>query len=194
MAFFKSLVKQHGTSFFEPVGRALQRNNMKAFSPMNPVHVWRLRREMWSYGKWFMGQKFAGSKRQEAPSVHRSLAKHVDFALDMLGKHPRELSGVMVRHQLRLPDRQCRIAEISQRIQDTIVLLVTALYASRKNDEVVIAAADILCDDLERKLTGRRPSDRYFKSVSQLADMIIAGKYREIDGLPTVPIMQKYEQ
>src|SRR6185503_11007433 len=36
MAFFKSLAKQHGMSYFEPVGKALQRNNMKTFNPANP--------------------------------------------------------------------------------------------------------------------------------------------------------------
>jgi alkylation response protein AidB-like acyl-CoA dehydrogenase len=193
MAFFKSLAKQHGMSYFEPVGKALQRNNMKTFSPANPVHAWRLRREMWSYGKWMLGQKFAGSKRQEIPGMHPVLSKHIDFALDMLSKHPRELSGMMVKHQLKLPDRQCRIAEISQRIQDTIVLLVTALYANQKKDDVTIAAADILCDDIARKLTGKRTSDSYFRNVSRLADMIIEGKYRELDGLPTVPIMRPYD-
>jgi hypothetical protein len=111
----------------------------------------------------------------------------------MLGRHPRELSATMVKHQLKLPDRQCRIAEISQRIQDTIVLLVTALYANQKNDEVTIAAADILCDDLSRKLTGKRPPDSYFRNANRLADMIIAGKYRDIQGLPTLPIMRPYD-
>jgi alkylation response protein AidB-like acyl-CoA dehydrogenase len=193
MAFFKSLAKQHGMSYFEPVGKALQRNQMKTFNPANPVHAWRLRREMWSYGKWVIGQKFAGSKRQEVRGMHPSLSKHIDFALNMLGKHPRELSGMMVKHQLKLPDRQCRIAEISQRIQDTIVLLVTALYANQKKDEVTIAAADILCDDIARKLTGTRPSDAYFRNASRLADMVIEGKYSEINGLPTVPIMRPYD-
>jgi alkylation response protein AidB-like acyl-CoA dehydrogenase len=193
MAFFKSLAKQHGMNFFEPVGKALNRNNMKTFSPANPFHVWKLRNEMMSYGKWFLGQKFAGSKQQALPGMHRSLAKHVRFALAMFATHPQELSGIMVKHQLKLPDRQCRIAEVSQRIQDTIVLLVTALYANRKGDDITIAAADILCEDLARKLTGQRPSDSYFRSVGRLADMIIEGKYREIEGLVTLPVMRPYD-
>jgi alkylation response protein AidB-like acyl-CoA dehydrogenase len=193
MAFFKSLVKQHGMSYFEPVGKALHRNNMKTFSPANPAHVWRLRSEMWSYGKWFLGQSFSLGTRQDTSGMSPRLSNHVDFALRMLSKHPRELSLMMVKHQLKLPDRQCRIAEISQRIQDTIVLLVTALYANQKNDEITIAAADILCDDLRRKLTGKRPSDSYFRNAGRLADMIIEGKYTDIQGLPTLPILRPYE-
>jgi len=193
MAFFKSLAKQHGMAYFEPIGKALHRNNMKTFNPANPLHAWRLRNEMLSYAKWTMGQKLAGSKRQVIPGMNPVLAKHVDFALDMFGKHPRELSSIMVKHQLRLPDRQCRIAELSQRVQDTVVMLVTALYANQQKDEVVIAAADILCDDLRRKLTGQRPSDGYFRSVGKLADMIIDGRYETLKGIPTLPIMRTYD-
>jgi alkylation response protein AidB-like acyl-CoA dehydrogenase len=193
MAFFKSLAKQHGMAYFEPVGKALQRNNMKTFSPANPIHVLRLRRELWSYTKWMMGQKFAGSKRQPLPGMNHVLAKHVDFAMDMFAHHPRELSSTMIKHQLKLPDRQCRIAELSQRVQDTVIMLVTALYANQTGDEVVIAAADILCDDLRRKLTGARPSDTYFRNVGKLADMIVAGKYKEIEGIPTLPILRTYD-
>ena len=33
MAFFKSLAKDHGVRFFEPVGKALARNKMKNVEP-----------------------------------------------------------------------------------------------------------------------------------------------------------------
>jgi len=35
----------------------------------------------------------------------------------------------MRKHQLKLPDRQCRMAELSQRVQDVVTILVTALWA-----------------------------------------------------------------
>src|SRR5262249_50745577 len=37
LAFFKSLVKEHGRAFFEPLGKALQREGIKNFSPTNPA-------------------------------------------------------------------------------------------------------------------------------------------------------------
>ena len=46
LAFFKSLVKEHGKAFFEPIGKALQREQIKAFNPLNPMHAWKLRREL----------------------------------------------------------------------------------------------------------------------------------------------------
>ena len=124
--------------------------------------------------------------------MNSTFARHVDFAMDMFAKHPRELSSTMVKFQLKLPDRQCRIAELSQRVQDTVTILVTALYANRVNNEVVVAAADVLCDDLRRKLTGERPSDVYFRKTGVLADMIIEGRFEGIHGLPTLPILRPY--
>ena len=49
LAFFKTLVKQHARTFFEPIGKALQRAQIRSFSPVNPKHVWALRREMAAY-------------------------------------------------------------------------------------------------------------------------------------------------
>ena len=43
MAFFKSLVKHHGTRFFEPIGKALAAARIKKPNPLNPAHAWALR-------------------------------------------------------------------------------------------------------------------------------------------------------
>jgi hypothetical protein len=40
MAFFKSLVKQHGKQFFEPIGKALAAAGIKKPNPLNPAHAW----------------------------------------------------------------------------------------------------------------------------------------------------------
>ncbi len=44
MAFFKSLVKQHGVQFFEPIGKALAAAGIKRPNMANPAHAWKLRR------------------------------------------------------------------------------------------------------------------------------------------------------
>jgi hypothetical protein len=99
----------------------------------------------------------------------------------------------MVKHQLKLADRQCRIAELSQRIQDTTAILVTTLWGHRQKDEAMKAAADVLCQDLRRKLTGERPSDHYFRDVSKLADVILAGGFETLVGVARAEILMKYE-
>src|SRR4029079_3103380 len=40
MVFFKSLVKQHGVQFFEPIGKALQASGIRKPNLLNPAHLW----------------------------------------------------------------------------------------------------------------------------------------------------------
>jgi alkylation response protein AidB-like acyl-CoA dehydrogenase len=193
MAFFKSLVKEHGKKFFEPIGKAAQRLNMKNPNPFNPGHAWKLRKELAPYAKWKIGQWFAARDRQSVAGMDSRLSGHVDFALGQFGKLRGEIAQAMEKHQLKLADRQCRMADLSQRTQDAVTILVTALWAHRQKGEVTTAAADLLCQDMRRKLTGERASDRYFKEAGKLADLILAGGFDELSGVPRQEIMMKYE-
>ena len=192
MAFFKTIAKHHGTTFFQPIGEALQRANLRTLHPSNPVHVWKLRRELAAYGKWRIAQSFIGRDRQIVPGMNSMLSEHVDFALEMFRRHPREMSDTMRKHQLKLPDRQCRIAEMSQRVQDTVVMLVTALWANNQNNEVITSIADLLCEDLRRKFTGERPSDAYFRKIGRVAETILDGGFTTLSGVPQLELMMSY--
>jgi alkylation response protein AidB-like acyl-CoA dehydrogenase len=192
MAFFKSLVKEHGKAYFEPIGKALQAHQIKDFSPANPLHLWKLRSELWSYTKWTMSRNFLGRDYGTVAGLDARLAEHLQFAQDKCQHHAFELSNAMKKHQLKLADRQCRISELSSRVQDTIVMIVTLMWAHQQKTEIAIASADILCQDLRRKLTGERPSDRYFRAVGELADKVIAGGFEELAGVPREEIMMKY--
>ncbi|MGL4553035.1 MAG: acyl-CoA dehydrogenase family protein [Gemmataceae bacterium] len=195
MAFFKSLVKEHGKAFFEPIGKALAAKKIdpKKFNPLWPGHGWALRNELAAYAKWRMGQMFVGRDRQQIGGMDARLQGHVDFALAAFGKHRAEISAAMVKHQLKLADRQCRMAELSQRVQDTVTILVTAIYAHQKKDGTTTLAADVACQDLRRKLTGERASDAYYRQVAQLGDAILDGSFTELAGVPGGEILQKYE-
>jgi hypothetical protein len=193
LAFFKSLIKDHGKQFFEPVGQALKRCGMKAFNPRNPIHAWKLRKEAIPYAKWMFGNWIKPGGRAAVPAMDSRLSRHVDFALSQFRKAPGMLSGVMRQHQLKLADRQCRMAEVSDRIQSIVVLLVTALSARGKS-ETHIAAADIVCQDLRRKLTGERVSDSYFRDASKLADQVVVGGFEQLTGVPREEILMRYDQ
>ena len=65
MAFFKSLVKQHGVQFFEPIGKALQAAGIKKPNMANPAHLWALQGVVGPYAKWLAGQIHAA----EAPAA-----------------------------------------------------------------------------------------------------------------------------
>jgi hypothetical protein len=187
-------VKEHGKAFFEPIGKALQTHGIKNFNPLNPSHAWKLRGEMWAYARWQLGQKFSGRDRQSVADMDSRLSSHVDFALEHFGKSRLELSSAMVKHQLKLADRQCRMAELSSRVQDLVTILVTALWGHRQKNEAALLAADMLCQDLRRKYTGQRPEDRYYKDCMKLADVILAGGYEALAGLPRDEILMKYDQ
>jgi alkylation response protein AidB-like acyl-CoA dehydrogenase len=195
MAFFKSLVKQHGMKFFEPIGKTLAAAGIRKPNPLNPAHAWALRKVIGPYFKWMLGQKLGSKSRPQLPAdMPAELKPHAEFAVDWLQRSPLLIDGVMRKHQLALADRQCRMAYLSQQIQDAVTILCTSLYAARSNDEVIRAAADVLCQDLTRKLTGKPPSDRYFRTVTKLGETIANGGFKSIAGLRADEILMPYEQ
>jgi butyryl-CoA dehydrogenase len=193
MALFKSLVKQHGTQYFEPVGKALAAAKMKTFSPLNPLDVWKLRKALVPYGGWWLSEFLSRKNRTEIGQLAEPLLQHALFAIRGLQSMPLEISAAMRKHQLKLADRQCRMSELSSRVQRLVVILATSLYAAKQNDEVVRAAADIVCQDLIRELTGARPTDRYFRAINALGEQIATGKFASIAGLSPDEILMKYE-
>lgn len=193
MAFFKSLVKQHGKEFFEPIGKTMQAAGLKNPNPLNPLHAWKLRSAMVPYGKWLAKQTLAGWSRPTMPTMPKAMADHAEYAVSTLQKSRLEVSAVMRKHQLKLADRQCRMAELSIRTQERVTMLVASLHASRKNDEVTLMAADILCQDITNRLEGRRPSDSYFRTINKLGQAIIEGGFRELAGIEPADILMPYE-
>ena len=121
------------------------------------------------------------------------LADHARFAMKALQRSRFEVDGVMRKHQLRLADRQCRMAELSQRIQDMVVILATSCWGTRQSSPVVQAAADILCQDLRRKLSGKRPTDAYLRAVTKLGETVANGGFQAIAGIEPEAILMPYQ-
>lgn len=193
MAFFKSLVKKHGTQFFEPIGKALHAAGIKKPNPLNPAHAWALKGALAPYASWMMKEYMGGKPRPKLPSMPDDLKAHAQFAADRLQDMPLKISGTMRKHQLKLADRQCRMSYLSQNVQDLMTILCTALYAAKQDNETVRAAADIACRDLKRKILLTPPSDRYFRRVSEVGGMIAEGNF---PGVSTPPgeIMMRYDK
>jgi alkylation response protein AidB-like acyl-CoA dehydrogenase len=193
MAFFKSLVKQHGVEYFEPIGKTLYAAKIKKPNLANPAHLWALRGPMAHYAKWFVGKKLRSRPAPQYPSMPENLQRHAQFAVQFLDGAALDVSGTMRKHQLALADRQCRMSELSARIQTAIVILCTSLYAARQSDPLVQAAADCVCGDFTRQLTGRRASDRDFRAVTKLGEQIVAGGFGPIANLVPHEILMRYE-
>jgi alkylation response protein AidB-like acyl-CoA dehydrogenase len=191
MAFFKSLVKQHGRRFFEPIGKILAANKIRKPNLMNPAHLWKLKGPMASYAKWMAGRAVKGGK-VELPPLPRELRAHGEFAAKYLKNSAGEISRTMRKHQLKLADRQCRMSELSARVQSLVVILCTSLYAGRQENELVRKAADGLCRTLTRQYVGARPSDRDLRDLTELGGAIADGHDGLIAGVEAPPILMPY--
>ncbi len=194
MGFFKSLVKHHGKTYFEPIGKTLAAAGIRQPNPLNPAHMWALKGVALPYMKWVAGKRLTPLAKPNLPQMSKSLHEHAEFACERLQRMALEISGTMSRFQLKLADRQCRMAELSLRCQDVITILTTSLYGARSSDPLVQDAADLLCENMQQKLLGRRPSNYYFRRVTALGEAIAEGKFISVAGVEAEAILMPYEQ
>jgi hypothetical protein len=193
MAFFKSLIKEHGKKFFEPIGHALAAAGIKKPNPLNLKHAWALRKALPPYVMWRIGQTFS-SGRCNLPHLPSRLAEHAQFAAKSLHKSRLEINKLMTTFQLSLADRQCSMAQLSLKIQDMVTILTTCLFAGKSDDGLVHMAADVLCQDMKLRITGGRPTGAYFRTVTKLGAEITDGGFSAIAGVDVPEILMSYEQ
>ncbi|MCD0459923.1 acyl-CoA dehydrogenase family protein [Roseiconus lacunae] len=195
MAFFKSLVKDHGKRYFEPIGRTLHELGVTEPSLANPSHLWALRDPMTRYAKWYTGKKLRSTHWVNEPSstsMPASLQKHLRFAQTYLAASGIRISDAMRKYQLKLADRQCRMSALSAQIQDAITILVTAQAASDQVDEINRIAADAICRHLQRRIVGGHPTDADFRQMTRLGQRIADEGWHELDGSVAAKILQSY--
>lgn len=194
MAFFKSIVKHHGKTYFEPIGRTLHERGISHPNLANPSHLWALRKPMLDYAKWYSGRSIAGSHWSHLPNMPAELRSLAKFAQRTLSSGGFEISSTMRTHQLKLADRQCRMSALSSKMQDALVVLVTSLYAAKSDSVTTQAAGVAVCNELRRKITGTFPSDRDFRQVTELGQSIADDGWCELDGVHAGEILQSYDE
>lgn len=192
LAFFKSLVKEHGRAYFEPLGKAMQAAGIKQPRLSRPSHLWALRKPLWSYAKWWLKRRLPAFRQPEFPNLPAEHREHARFAWAFLQQMGDELSATLRKHQLRLPDRQCRMAELSQRAQTAVVILCTSLYAGQQADDTIRRAGDEVCRRLIRQLTGRRPTDRDFRLAVELGADLAEQSSPLLEGVAAAEILMPY--
>jgi thioesterase domain-containing protein len=156
--------------------------------------MWALKDVAIPYTKWLVARRLLPVAASELPKMPKELAEHASFACDRLQRMALEISTTMSKFQLKLADRQCRMAELSMRTQDYITILATSLYGARHEDTMVRDAADVMCRNLRHKLLGRRPSNHYYRQATGLGAGIAEGGFQSIAGLHPDEIMMRYEQ
>jgi alkylation response protein AidB-like acyl-CoA dehydrogenase len=192
LALFKSLVKHHAQQYFEPIGQRLEAAGIRRPNLLHPKHLWILRGPLWRYARWWGGQTLRRSRHAPWPPMPPSLRGYAESAAEWLGRAGLELSAIMRKHQLKLADRQCRMAEVAGRVQAAAVILVTSLYAARQNDEVVRLAAECVCGELARRLRCRPPSDREFRTQADAGAAVVDGGFPGLEGILPNEILMPY--
>lgn len=194
MAFFKSLVKDHGKRYFEPIGRTLHERGITHPNMANPSHLWALRKPLMAYTGWFVSRRLAGSNWAPLPPMSSQLRDEAWFAQKLLSRAGFEISSTMRKHQLKLADRQCRMSQISSKLQSAIVMLVTSLYAAESGDPLTEAAGLSVCRELRRKITGAQETDQDFRKITELGGRIAEGEWRELRDVSSGEILMPYKQ
>lgn len=192
MAFFKSLVKQHGKEFFEPIGRVLYDAGISQPNMANPAHLWKLKGPMLAYARWFAGRKLVGTTSDSLDYLPVELRRHAEFSRGFLSHSCFDISGMMRKHQLKLADRQCSMSQASSRVQDAVTVLVTSLYAAHHECELTRAAADVLCTHLRHRMSGSLPSARDFRRVTELGAAIADGGWAALHDVEQEKVLMAY--
>ena len=164
MAFFKSLVKDHGKTYFEPVGKLMAQLGKKSLSPKDMVANYGV---FVPYARWLLSEATACKGGIRPIGFNENLVRHADFAIKNLQSSAWEISSLMRKYQLKLADKQCRMSILSRKIQNLITMMVTVCYAFAKADTMTGFIADVSCENLKNKITGSHPTDEQIrKSVS----------------------------
>jgi hypothetical protein len=71
-------------------------------------------------------------------------------------------------------------------------MLCTSLYGARSTDELVRDAADLACQELTTKFTGRRASNSYYRQVTELGAAIADGGFPGLEGIDGGEILMSY--
>ncbi len=192
MSFFKSLVKQHGQTYFEPIGKTLAAAGIKNPNPLNPRHALVLARVARPYLRWQIAERLRWRTAPELPAMPAPLRRRAEFACDELQRMSREIDGTLRKFQLKLADRQCRMTELSRRCQDLIVMLCSSLYAARQSSEVVHHAAEVLGDSLRHRLANERPDNKFYRRVTQLGEAIAEGGFPGLEEIVPSEILMRY--
>ncbi len=192
MAFFKSLVKQHGKEFFESIGQILFDAGIKQPNLMNPAHLWKLKDPMIAYAKWFTGRKLAGVTRDSLVDMPRDLKRHAEFARNILSGSCFDISSMMRTYQLKLADRQCRMTQASAKIQDAVTMLVVSLYGAKHECEITRRAAAVLCTHLRQRIQGTLPTGADFRRVTELGAMIAESGWSALHDVAEEEVLMKY--
>ena len=193
MAFFKSLVKEHGKNFFEPIGKLMASKGKKKPSVVDVVKNYKT---FLPYIKWMTKEKLFPKSGIRPIGFNKNLVNHANFAIKELQRSAWEVNSLMLKHQLKLADRQCRMSILSRKIQNLITIMVTVCYAYAKGDHMTAFIADVSCENLKNKINGQNPTDSQIRKSVALGESLfihdIYGRCQHSNSAHFDSILMKY--
>ena len=109
----KTLVKEHGLQYFEPIGQALAKTGKKNMSPLDIAKNYKT---FLPYAKWMLKETTYHKGSMRLDGLPQALRAYVAVAAKELQDTGKELSALMRKYQLKLGDKQCRISLLSRNI------------------------------------------------------------------------------
>jgi alkylation response protein AidB-like acyl-CoA dehydrogenase len=205
MALAKGLLGAHSKTYFGPLMDKvieLQQNGTLRgnLNINNPLHFWKVRKEAIPYGLWLVRngvkQKAAeifGRGVDVPPEMPSESVKHLRFAAGRLGAITQKIDGLMIRYQHKLPDQQCELRDLAGEVKNLLMIAVVSCWGAAQSEKTSAKAADLLCQDLTRKVKGSNRSARLAKALARLGQDVEDGKFSPTQGIPTSPFLQPYE-
>jgi len=171
LAFFKSVVKDHGKKYFEPIGKAMYKSGIKG-TP-SPWQVLRNIKSFWPYMKWMFKRNVSKKSFPDVANIPVKLWPHYTFVVEQLKKSDVEIDKMMRKYQLKLADKQVRMSLLSSKIQKLITMMALIHYVAKiQEDDLYIDIADVSLDDLTNKIKGKHPNDYQIKKAVKLGSRI----------------------
>jgi alkylation response protein AidB-like acyl-CoA dehydrogenase len=207
MAFFKGLSKDPGNRYMGPLmsvmsgagvdmkkmakpGVAMLKESLKLLKPKNLIKLIKAGLPM---AGWILRSELRGKASANGHNIDGRLNKHANFALKVLSKQAKTIMRSMLGYQVKLADEQdLMVDELSMVAQKAVTILVTCLHASEKGDDATIAAADVVCRDITRELTGGKKDLGYRRASRKLAKLVVEGKFTQLGTTMDTAILRPY--
>lgn len=132
------------------------------------------------------------------PGLDKRFEEHLQFAEKAWNKWRMHFVLSVLSKQEKLADAQILMLEGIYEPMADITTMFCAIAASRtaaqNGDVATVAALNLLCLEMRCKLSSEKHTSSAFRAaVNEVADLFLAGKFHQLENVPTGEILQPYE-
>ncbi len=123
----------------------------------------------------------------------QQLGSYAELAMEHLRKSRAEIEQLRATRTEELLTQQCRVHALSTRIQQQLVMLCCSLSGANRPEPIVQEASRVLCQDLQRELTGQPATDVDWRGTCELGQSVLENGFPGITAAETGEILLPYE-